>query len=205
VHLKGCHDGILCLQHCVESYVHPTLRIKPEKWRFDVCMFPYHASRDCRVRWEHGSRIKCPGVRTYDRQQGSAFALEAYQFARCYFRSRRLLISSPCRFVRPCLCVQGYGRYHALAIPYLCQSVELDPQIVYGSLHSEHWLGYPLLTPSTVAPEPLFEHLCSSRGSSDGRVSVGVARATPAGVALEALKEYWTPSRAVSLFQLCPL
>ena len=24
--------------------------------------------------------------------------------------------------------------------------------------------GYPLLTPSTLAPEPLFEHLCSSRG-----------------------------------------
>ena len=29
----------------------------------------YHVSRDCRVRWEHGRRIKCPGFCTRDRQR----------------------------------------------------------------------------------------------------------------------------------------
>ena len=29
--LKGCHDGILHLQHCAESYLYPTLGIKLEK------------------------------------------------------------------------------------------------------------------------------------------------------------------------------
>ena len=34
-------------------------------------------------------------------------------------------------------------------------------------------LGYPLLIPSIVAPESLFERLRSSRGSFVGRVSAG--------------------------------
>ena len=61
--------------------------------------------------------------------------------------------------------------------------VESDPRLVFGSFHYECLLGYPLLTPSTVAHKPLFEHLCSSRGFTNGRISMGVARATPAGVA----------------------
>ena len=62
-------------------------------------MLPYHASRNCRVRWEHGSRIKCPSFRTHDRRQGSAFALEACRFARCPFRNRRSPTIEP-RIVR---------------------------------------------------------------------------------------------------------
>jgi len=30
---------------------------------------PYHASRDCRVRWERDRRIKCPGSRTRVRRR----------------------------------------------------------------------------------------------------------------------------------------
>jgi hypothetical protein len=89
--------------------------------------------------------------------------------------------SSPYRFARPRFRIRGYGRHRALAITYLCWSVELEPRIICESLHSERWLGYPLLASSIVAPEPLFEHLCSSRGSSGGRVSMGVTQATPVG------------------------
>ena len=32
-------------------------------------LVPYHVSRDGRVRWEHGRRIKCPGLRTRDRRR----------------------------------------------------------------------------------------------------------------------------------------
>ena len=32
-------------------------------------LVPYHASRDCRVRWEHGRHIKCPGSCTRDRRR----------------------------------------------------------------------------------------------------------------------------------------
>jgi len=56
-----------------------------------------------------------------------------------------------------------------------------------GFFRYECWLGYPLLTPSTVAPESLLERLRSSRGSYVGRVSMEVARATSVGVALEPL------------------
>jgi len=46
---------------------------------------------------------------------------------------------------------------------------------MYGPFRYGLWLGYPLLTTSTVAPESLLERLCSSRGSSVGQVSVGRA------------------------------
>jgi len=29
-------------------------------------LVPYHVSRECWVRWEHGRRIKCPSFRTQD-------------------------------------------------------------------------------------------------------------------------------------------
>jgi len=45
-----------------------------------------------------------------------------------------------------------------------------------GSIRYERWLGYPLQTPSAVAPESLLGHLRSSRGSFVGRVSAGVTR-----------------------------
>ena len=32
-------------------------------------LVPYHVSRDCRVRWEYGRHIKCPGFRTRDRRR----------------------------------------------------------------------------------------------------------------------------------------
>jgi len=32
-------------------------------------LVPYHVSRDCRVRWEHGRHIKCSGFRTRDRRR----------------------------------------------------------------------------------------------------------------------------------------
>jgi len=57
--------------------------------------------------------------------------------------------------------------------------------------------GYPLLIPSTVAPESLFERLRSSRGSTYWSSFRGVARATPAGVAPEPLEESLTPSRVM--------
>ena len=64
------------------------LEDKAGKVGFDRCTLPYHASCGCRVRWEHSSRIKCPGFRTHDRRRGSAFALEACRFTRCPFRNR---------------------------------------------------------------------------------------------------------------------
>jgi hypothetical protein len=71
------------------------LRIKLEKWGFDRCTFPYHASRDCLVRWEHFSHIKCPGFYTHDRLRGNAFALEAHRFTRCPFSNRQSLTIEP--------------------------------------------------------------------------------------------------------------
>ena len=69
--LEGCRDGISHLPYYTESYLHPYLGIKLEKLRFDGSLFPDHASRDSRVRWEHGSRIKCPDFRTRDRRRGT--------------------------------------------------------------------------------------------------------------------------------------
>ena len=119
----------------------------------------------------------------------NAFTLEACQLAQATsaFDGRRL--SSPYRFVGPCFHVRGHDRHRALVITYLCWSVESEPRFVCEPSSYECWLGYPLLTSSTVAPDPLFEHLCSSRGSSDGQVSMGVARVTTAGVAPEPLEE----------------
>ena len=79
-------------------------------------------------------------------------------------------------------------------------SVELEPRLTCGSFRYERRLGYPLLTPSTVAPELLLGRLCSSRGSFVGQVSVGVPRATPMGVAPEPLEVFLTPSRAILPF-----
>ena len=83
------------------------------------------------------------------------------------------------------------GRASSLVNQCLYWIIEPDPRLVFGSFHYECLLGYPLLTPLIVAPEPLFEHLCSSKSLTDGRISVGVARATPVGVAPEALEESW--------------
>jgi len=88
--------------------------------------------------------------------------------------------------------------YPAWRCPHhLYWSIEPEPRIVCESSHCECWLWYPLLTSSTVAPEPLFEHWGSNRGSFEGRVSMEVVRATPAGLAPEPLKGSWTPLRAI--------
>jgi len=135
--LEGCRDGISCLQHCAESYLHPTL------------LFPHHASRDCRVRWEHGSRIKCPGFRTRDRRRGTPLRSRPVDSldATSVFDGR--WSSSPYRFAGPCFRVRGHGRHRASVISYLCRSVELEPRFVCESSRCECWLGYPLLTSST--------------------------------------------------------
>ena len=72
------------------------------------------------------------------------------------------------------------------------------PRFTVGSSRYAHWLGYPLLKSSTVAPEPLVERLRSSRGSSRWSSFRGVARANPAWVAAEPLEESLTPSRVLS-------
>ena len=163
-------------------------------------MFPYHASRDYRVRFEHGSRIKCPGFCTHDRWWVKLLRSRPIDSldASSVFDGR--WSSCPYRFAGRCFRVRGHNRHRAPVISYLCRSIELEPRFVCESSLCEYWLGYPLLTSSTVAPEPLFEHLCSSRGSSDGRVSVGVTRATPVGEAPEPSGESWTPLRAILLF-----
>jgi len=74
------------------------------------------------------------------------------------------------------------------------------PRFTYGSSRYMCRLGYPLLIPSTVAPESLFERMRSSRGSFRRSSFCGVARATPAGVALEPLEEFLTPSKVMLLF-----
>jgi hypothetical protein len=71
------------------------------------------------------------------------------------------------------------------------------PRFTYGCSRYVRWLGYPLLIPSTVALEFLFERLRSSRGSSCWSRLRGVARATPPGVAPEPLEESLTPSRVM--------
>ena len=73
-----------------------------------------------------------------------------------------------------------------------------------GSFRYEHWLGYPLLTPSTVAPESLIKRLRSSRGSFLGRVSMGVARATPVGVAPEPWGVFDTIAFLMGLLLISP-
>jgi len=55
------------------------------------------------------------------------------------------------------------------------------PQFTYGCSRHVRQLGYPLLIPSTVAPESLFECLRSGRGSSYWSRFRGVSRATPRG------------------------
>jgi len=116
---------------------------------------------------------------------------------------------SPWSFVRPYFRIGDKGHYRvvgraaALAVLCLYRVVEPSPRVIFGSFHYEYLLEYPLLTPSIVAPEPLFEQLCSSKGSTGGRISLGVARATLVGVAPEALKESWTPLRAILFFWIC--
>jgi len=69
---------------------------------------------------------------------------------------------------------------------------------VYGQSRYVCQLGYPLLIPSTVAPESPFERLRSS-GGYIFVVEVPWGRASdPAGVAPEPLEEFLTPSRVIS-------
>jgi len=64
---------------------------------------------------------------------------------------------------------------------HLCDRGALSqrPRLAYGCSRHVRQLGYPLLIPSTVAPEYLLERLCSSRGSSYWSRFRG--RATPRG------------------------
>ena len=132
--------------------------------RFDGCLFPYHASRDCRVWWEHGSRIKCTGICTRDRRRRTLLCSRPIDSLDAISVLDGRWLSILYRFIEPCFRVRDHDRHHALVITYLCRSVELEPRFFCESSRCECWLGYPLLTSSTVAPEPLFEHLCSSRG-----------------------------------------
>jgi len=49
-------------------------------------------------------------------------------------------------------------------------SVELEPRLTCGSFRYEHRSGYPMLTPSTVAPESLLGRLRSSSPRALGGV-----------------------------------
>ena len=71
--------------------------------------------------------------------------------------------------------------------------VESEVSIYVWPFCYVRWFGYPLSTPSTIAPESLLERLRSSRGSFRWPILRGVARATPAGVAPEPLEESLTP------------
>ena len=57
----NCHTVLGC------TFVH-FWGIKLEKVRIGRVLVPFHVSRDCRFRWEHGRRIKCPGSCTRDRR-----------------------------------------------------------------------------------------------------------------------------------------
>jgi len=57
----------------------------------------------------------------------------------------------------------------------------VGPRLAYGCSRYARQLGYPLLISSTVAPEPLFEHLRSSGGYILWSGFRGGARATPRG------------------------
>jgi len=114
----------------------------------------------------------------YPRQAADGvLALEACRFVRassvfdgrCSAEPRSIRTTfSPCSRLgsSPCFaCERGASRQ--------------GPRFTYGSSRYVHRLGYPLLTPSTVAPKSLFERLRSSRGSQIGRVSVGSRERPP--------------------------
>ena len=119
-------------------------------------MFPYHASHDCRVRWEHGSRIKCSSSRTCDRRRGTLLRSRLANSLDALSIIDGRWLSSPCRFARPCFRNRGYGRHYvlvgtaALVILHLCRYIKPELRIVCGSFHCECWLGYPILTSSIV-------------------------------------------------------
>ena len=52
----------VCLAAPCHALTHPVE--KAAKGAIGWVLAPYHASRDCRVRWERDRRIKCPGSRT---------------------------------------------------------------------------------------------------------------------------------------------
>jgi len=110
---------------------------------------------------------------------GGVLALEAFRFARAYFRIRR----SP----------SGRAPVDSHDALSVFEAVDIDtracgrgasswgPRFTYGCSRQVRQLGYPLLIPSTVAPESLFERLRSGRGSSYWSRFRGVVRATPRG------------------------
>jgi len=94
---------------------------------------------------------------------GSALALEAFRFVRAYFRIRRSPLGRALASSHDTLSV-----FEAMDVDNrACDrgASSRGPQFMYGCSRYARQLGYPLLIPSTVAPESLFEHLRSSRGS----------------------------------------
>jgi len=99
-----------------------------------------------------------------------------------HFRIRRLLFSQAYVDSHDLISVfEAMVDIELLMITRVSGGVKLGTRLMYGSFCYERRLGYPLLTPSTVAPESLLERLRSSRGSSVGRVSVGSRERPPRG------------------------
>ena len=87
---------------------------KAAKSEIGWVLAPYHASRDCRVRWEHGRRIKCPGSHTRDRWRTASLCSRPVDSPKPLPYLTVVVSSSPCWFARPIFRVQGYGRHHVL-------------------------------------------------------------------------------------------
>jgi len=105
------------------------------------------------------------------------------------------LCSSSGRFAGRPFRLRGCGRRGLCA--QLGRASNWRPLFVYGYSQQGHQLGCPLLISSTVAPESLFERLRSS-GGCIFMVEFPWGRASdPAGVALEPLEEFFTPSRVI--------
>jgi len=91
--------------------------------------------------------------------------------------------SSPSKFARRSIRVRGCGRrYPSCGWGALSRG----RRFTYGCSRHVRQLGYPLLTPSTVAPESLFERLRSKEALFVGRVSMG-SREQPCGGSPRAL------------------
>jgi len=157
----------------------------------------HHDCRACRVRWEPVSRIKCPDSRTGERRRGRAFALEARRFAQCCFYNqgssgletmgvRSTLFPSP---RLGSISVRYCGPSHGFDQRVLCRGVSrLTPgSVFYPFLGISVWV--PLIDILDSSPEPLLEHWWSSWGLLMIGFPWGGARATPTGVAPEALEE----------------
>jgi hypothetical protein len=122
-------------------------RDKAAKRGIGWVLAPYLVFRDCRVRWEHGRRIKCPASRTRDRWREASLCSRPVDSYEPLPYSTVAVKSSLCRFAPPLFRVQGYGWCRALVLARASGASSQGPDLCMGPLVMSIGWGTPYWYP----------------------------------------------------------